>query len=77
MAAAAVNSALDSRLNRTRDDDAGGGGAAGSVADIAAGAPSAQRALLSVEEARGRGRFLRLSEPGDLDVRIFDDVFLG
>ncbi len=32
---------------------------------------------LSLEAARTRGQFMRLSEPGDLDVRVFDDVFLG
>ena len=32
---------------------------------------------LSVADARQRGRFLRLSEAGDLEVRIFDDIFLG
>ena len=33
--------------------------------------------MLSVIAARRRGRFLRMAEAGDLDVRIFDDIFLG
>ena len=61
--ASAVASSIDSRLNRTSDDSAGSGGGGG--------------APLSLEAARARASFLRLSEPGDLDVRLFDDVFLG
>ncbi|EOD20012.1 hypothetical protein EMIHUDRAFT_102025 [Emiliania huxleyi CCMP1516] len=59
--AKAVSAALDSRLNRTR----------GHGDDTDGGKD------LSLAEARARGHFLPLSEPGDLDVRIFDDVFLG
>ena len=32
---------------------------------------------LTLEAARARGEFLRLSEPGDLEVRLFDGIFLG
>ena len=34
-------------------------------------------ATLSVDEARARGVFLRQADPGDLDVRLWDDIFLG
>ena len=41
----------------------------------ASGSSSAHE--LTLDAARARGDFVRVSEPGDLEVRLFDDVFLG
>jgi hypothetical protein len=64
-AASAVAAALDSRLNRTTD---GGGGD---------GTRGSSKRPASLADARARGRFLELADAGDLDVRLFDDIFLG
>ena len=59
---AAITQAFTARLNRT------------------AGAPDVEYGVgkpLSLERARKRGLFLRPTDAGDLDVRLFDDVFLG
>ena len=72
-AAQALRRAVDSRLNRTADPE----DADDAAAAAAAFSSPTTTTELSVEAARGRARFLALSEPGDLDVRIFDDVWLG
>ena len=61
--ATAVANALTSRLNRTAPT--GGGGAAIAAVE------------LSLAEAKQRGEFIQPSDAGDLDVRLFDDVFFG
>ena len=75
----AVVQGLTARLNLTADESSrGSGGSGGRTGGSGASASAAPAgSTLSVDEARARGIFLQPADAGDLDLRLWDDIFLG